>query len=112
MKKVEAIVRRESLVAVQKALEEANYPGMTITYVRGHGRGRGVSQDWPWRGYVADYLPKVKVEIVLLDEDVDKTIDTIVKAARTGEKGDGKIFVLPVEGAVRVRTGDRDEKAI
>ena len=112
MKKIEAIIREERLEAVKKALEENSYFGMTVSEVSGRGRQKGIPLQWRVGEYRVDLLPKIKVELVVLDEDVSKAIDAIVRTARTGETGDGKIFILPVEGVVRVRTGDRDENAI
>ena len=112
MKKIEAIIREERLDAVKKALEESSYFGMTISQVSGRGKQKGLSLQWRVGEYRVDLLPKLKIELVVLDEDVPTAIDAIVRNARTGEIGDGKIFVLPVEGVVRVRTGDRDENAI
>ena len=112
MKKIEAIIRPERLPMVRTALEELGYPGMTIYEVRGHGKEKGVTQQWRGQKYEVDFLSRLKLEIVILDEDVSRILNTIVRAARTGETGDGKIFVLPVEGAIRVRTGDKDESAI
>ena len=112
MKKIEAIIRPERLGAVRKVLEELSYPGMTITEVTGHGKQEAVTQQWRGKEYKVELLPKIKIEIVVLDEDVSRMLNAIVRAARTGEMGDGKIFVLPVEAAVRVRTGDRNENAI
>lgn len=112
MKKIEAIIREERLEAVKKALEEHSYFGMTVSEVSGRGKQRGIPLQWRVGEYRVDLLPKLKIELVILDEDVDVAIDAIVRNARTGEIGDGKIFVLPVEGVVRVRTGDTDEKAI
>ena len=112
MKKIEAIIREERLDAVKKALEENSYFGMTVSQVSGRGKQKGLSLQWRVGEYRVDLLPKLKIELVVLDEDVPTAIDAIVRNARTGEIGDGKIFVLPVEGVVRVRTGDRDENAI
>jgi nitrogen regulatory protein P-II 1 len=112
MKKIEAIIRPERLEVVRTALEEMSYPGITITEVRGHGKQEGITRQWRGKEYKVDLLPKVKIEIIVLDEDVASMVGTIVRTARTGELGDGKIFILPVENAVRVRTGDRNEKAI
>jgi nitrogen regulatory protein P-II 1 len=112
MKKVEAIIREERLDAVKKALEEKSYFGMTVSEVSGRGKQKGISLQWRVGEYRVDLLPKVKIELVVLDEDVSAAIDAIVRNARTGETGDGKIFVLPVETVVRVRTGDRNENAI
>ena len=112
MKKIEAIIRQERLEAVKKALEENSYFGMTVSEVSGRGRQKGISLQWRVGEYRVDLLPKIKIELVVLDEDVPVAIDAIVRNARTGEIGDGKIIVLPVESVVRVRTGDIDEDAI
>jgi len=112
MKKIEAIIREERLEAVKKALEENSYFGMTVSEVSGRGKQKGIPLQWRVGEYRVDLLPKLKIELVILDEDVPTAIDAIVRNARTGEIGDGKIFVLPVESVVRVRTGDRDENAI
>ena len=112
MKKVEAIIREEKLDAVKKALEEKSYFGMTVSEVSGRGKQKGISLQWRAGEYWVDLLPKLKIELVVLDEDVPLVIEAIVHNARTGETGDGKIFVLPVESVVRVRTGDRDENAV
>ena len=112
MKKTEAIIRKERLNAVKKALEEKSYFGMTVSEVSGRGKQKGIPLQWRVGEYRVDLLPKLKLELVVLDEDVDLVIEAIVLNARTGETGDGKIFVLPVESVVRVRTGDRDENAI
>jgi nitrogen regulatory protein P-II 1 len=112
MKKIEAIIRQESLEAVKKALEEKSYFGMTVSEVSGRGKQKGIPVQWRVGEYRVDLLPKLKIELVVLDEDVPLVIEAIVGAARTGETGDGKIFILPVEGVVRVRTGDRDENAV
>ena len=112
MKKIEAIIREERLNAVKKALEEKSYFGMTVSEVSGRGKQKGIPLQWRVGEYRVDLLPKLKIELVVLDEDVSAVIDAIVSNARTGETGDGKIFVLPVESVVRVRTGDRNEDAI
>jgi nitrogen regulatory protein P-II 1 len=112
MKKIEAIIREEKLEAVKKALEENSYFGMTVSEVSGRGRQKGISLQWRAGEYRVDLLPKLKIELVIFDEDESAVVDTIVRNARTGEIGDGKIFVLPVERVVRVRTGDRDGNAI
>jgi nitrogen regulatory protein P-II 1 len=112
MKKIEAIIREERLNAVKKALEEKSYFGMTVSEVSGRGKQKGIPLQWRVGEYRVDLLPKIKVELVVLDEDVTVAIDAIVRNARTGETGDGKIFVIPVESVVRVRTGDRNENAI
>jgi len=112
MKKIEAIIRPERLGVVRKTLEVLGYPGITISEVRGHGKQKGLTQQWRGQEYKVDLLSKVKIEIVVVDEDVGKMSSAIIRAARTGEPGDGKIFVLPVEQAIRVRTGDTSDNAI
>ena len=112
MQKVEAIIRPEKLEIVKTALEDLDHAGMTLTEVRGHGKQRGVTEQWRGRSFAVEYLTKVKIELVVKDEDVDPIIERIVDAARTGEIGDGKIFVSPVIGAVRIRTGESDETAL
>jgi nitrogen regulatory protein P-II 1 len=112
MKKVEAIFREEKLNSVKKALEENSYFGMTVSEVSGRGRQKGIPLQWRVGEYRVDLLPKIKIELVVLDEDVSAVINAIVSNARTGETGDGKIFITPVETVVRVRTGDRNESAI
>ena len=112
MKKIEAVIREEKLDAVKQALEEKSYFGMTVSEVSGRGKQKGIPLQWRVGEYRVDLLPKLKIELVVLDEDVPVAIDAIIRNARTGELGDGKIFVLPVEHVVRVRTGDRDENAI
>ena len=112
MKKIEAIIREEKLDAVKRALEEKSYFGMTVSEVSGRGKQKGIPLQWRAGEYRVDLLPKTKIELVVLDEDVPVAIDAIVRNAKTGETGDGKIFVLPVESVIRVRTGDRNENAI
>jgi nitrogen regulatory protein P-II 1 len=112
MKKIEAIIREEKLESVRKALKEENYFGITVTEVSGHGRQGGVTLQWRVGDYTVDLLPKIKIEVVILDEDVSKIMQTIRAAAKTGNIGDGKIFVLPVEDAMRIRTGDTGYDAI
>jgi len=112
MKKIEAIIREEKLGAVRAALEEKGYYGMTVSEVVGRGKQKGIALQWRVGEYRIDLLPKLKVEVVVLDEDLHTAIDAIVKSSRTGEQGDGKIFVLPVEYAVRIRTGDTNQDAV
>ena len=112
MKKIEAIIREEKLTAVREALEDISYFGITVTSVSGRGRQKGIPLQWRVGEYRIDLLPKIKIELVVLDEDVSSVVNTIVTRARTAEIGDGKIFILPVEDAVRVRTGDSGDKAI
>lgn len=112
MKKIEAIVRPEKLEGVRKALEGAGYPGIMITEIEGHGRQKGVAQQWRGEQYRMDLLSKVKIEIVVPDKDADKLVKVIVAAAATGQVGDGKIFVYDVGQAVRIRTGESGEAAL
>ena len=112
MKKIEAIIRPESLVMIRNALEELGYPGMTITEVKGHGKQKGKEQVWRGREYKVEFLPKLKIEMVVVDSDVNKIVRAIISEARTGNIGDGKIFIYPVEDAIRIRTGDYGNNAI
>lgn len=112
MQRVEAIIRPEKLDVVKSALEDLDHAGMTLTEVRGHGTQRGVTEQWRGRTFAVEYLTKVKIELVVKDEDVDAIVERIVDAARTGQVGDGKIFVSPVSRAVRIRTGEADEAAL
>jgi nitrogen regulatory protein P-II 1 len=112
VQKVEAIIRPEKLEVVKVALEELDHAGMTLTEVRGHGKQRGLTEQWRGQTFAVEYLTKVKIELVVKDADVDAVIDRICEAARTGQVGDGKIFVYPVTRAVRIRTGDKDETAL
>lgn len=112
MKKVEAVIKPFKLDEVREALAELGVAGLTVTEVKGFGRQKGHTELYRGAEYVVDFLPKVKVEIVLADEQVDTAIDAIVKAARTGKIGDGKIFVSNVEQVVRIRTGETDESAL
>ncbi|MEZ4445472.1 MAG: P-II family nitrogen regulator [Polyangiaceae bacterium] len=112
MKKVEAIIKPFKLDEVKEALAEVGVQGMTITEVKGFGRTGGKKEVYRGSAYVVDFVPKVKIEIVVPDSLVAAVVDSIDKAAKTGRIGDGKIFVLPVEQAVRIRTGERDEDAI
>jgi nitrogen regulatory protein P-II 1 len=112
MKKVEAIIKPFKLDEVKDALAEVGVAGMTVTEVKGFGRTGGKKEVYRGSAYVVDFVPKVKLEIVVPDELVKNVLDVIEKTARTGRIGDGKIFVTPVLEAVRVRTGERDEEAI
>jgi nitrogen regulatory protein P-II 1 len=112
MKKIEAIIREEKLVDVKEALAEIGITGLHVVGVKGRGRQMGISLQWRASTYTVDMLPKLKVNIVVNDDDVDKAIEVIVKAARTGKEGDGMIFILPVEEVVRVRTGERGGEAL
>lgn len=112
MKKIEAIIKPFKLDEVKDALVEAGIGGMTVTEVKGFGQQKGHTEIYRGTEYVIDFLPKIKIEVVVKDEDVQKVIDTIVKSAQTGRVGDGKIFVIPVEEVVRIRTNERGEAAI
>lgn len=112
MKKIEAIIREESLDTVRIALEDKGFFGMTISEVSGRGQQKGLSLPWRAGEYRVEFLPKLKLEIVISDRDCPLVVNTIRESAKTGRIGDGKIFILPVEDAVRVRTGDRDIYAI
>jgi len=112
MKKIEAIIREERLDAVKKALEEMGLIGMTVTEVSGRGQQKGISLQWRVGEYRVDFLPKLKVEIVCHDDDCEVAVDAIMKAAKTGRIGDGKIFVIPVESAYRIRTGETGEAVV
>ncbi|MBA4742652.1 MAG: P-II family nitrogen regulator [Azoarcus sp.] len=112
MKKIEAIVKPFKLDEVREALAEIGVNGLTVTEVKGFGRQKGHTELYRGAEYVVDFLPKIKVEIVLSDSLVEATIEAIVKAARTGKIGDGKIFVTSVEQVVRIRTGETDEDAL
>ncbi len=112
MKKIEAIIRPEKVDAVRKALEKSGYPGITITEVEGHGKQKGVVQQWRGEKYRIELLPKVKIEIVVTDKDVDRILESVTQVARTGSVGDGKIFVSDIREAVRIRTGEKGEIAV
>ncbi len=112
MKKVEAIIKPFKLDEVKDALAEIGIGGMTVTEVRGFGQQKGHTEIYRGTEYVIDFLPKVKIEVVVRDEDVEKVVETIMKTAQTGRVGDGKIFIIPVEDVIRIRTGERGEQAI
>ncbi len=112
MKKIEAIIKPFKLDEVKDALGELGIAGMTIIEVKGFGRQKGHTEIYRGSEYTVDFLPKVKIEIVLSETMTPKAVDVIVKAARTGKIGDGKVFVLPVEEAIRIRTDERGEKAV
>ena len=112
MKKIEAIIKPFKLDEVREALSEIGVSGLTVTEVKGFGRQKGHTELYRGAEYVVDFLPKVKIEIVVADESVEGAIDSIVKAARTGKIGDGKIFISTVEQVVRIRTGETGDSAI
>ena len=112
MKKIEAVIKPFKLEDVKDALAEAGVTGMTVSDVKGYGRQQGHSELYRGAEYVVDFLPKIKLELIVADEDVDSTIAVIIEAAKTGKIGDGKIFVSPIEKIIRIRTGEEDEEAI
>ena len=112
MKKIEAIIKPFKLDEVKEALNDVGLQGLTVTEAKGFGRQKGHTELYRGAEYVVDFLPKVKVEVILGDAMVERAIEAIVKAARTGKIGDGKIFVTPVEQVIRIRTGESGEAAI
>jgi nitrogen regulatory protein P-II 1 len=112
VKKIEAIIKPFKLDEVKEALQEAGLQGITVIEAKGFGRQKGHTELYRGAEYVVDFLPKVKIEIILADEMVERAIESIVKAAQTGRIGDGKIFVSPVENAIRIRTGETGTDAI
>ncbi|MBI4754968.1 MAG: P-II family nitrogen regulator [Betaproteobacteria bacterium] len=112
MKKIEAIIKPFKLDEVREALHEVGVTGLTVTEVKGFGRQKGHTELYRGAEYVVDFLPKIKIEIVVAEANMESAIEAIVKAARTGKIGDGKIFVTTVEQVVRIRTGETNESAI
>lgn len=112
MKKIEAIIRPEKVDEVRKAIEAVGYPGITMTEAEGHGKQKGVVQQWRGESYRVEFLPKVKLELVVGDADVEKIVQAIIKSAKTGAVGDGKIFVSDVKDVIKIRTGERGEGAL
>ncbi|MGH9824447.1 MAG: P-II family nitrogen regulator [Blastocatellia bacterium] len=112
MKKIESIIRPHLLDAVRSALQQAGIAGMTVSEVRGYGRQKGHTETYRGTEYEVDFVPKIKVEVVVPEEMTEVAINAIVSSAKTGKFGDGKVFVIPVEEVVRIRTGERDEHAL
>ena len=112
MKKIEAILRPEKLNKVKEALENLGYPGMSLTRMEGHGRQKGKVEQFRGREFRVEFLPKIKIEIAARDQDVERITRTIIEAAKTGEIGNGKIFISPLENTVRIRTGEEGEQAL
>jgi nitrogen regulatory protein P-II 1 len=112
MKKIEAIIRPEKVDEVLAALEDAGYAGIMITEIKGHGKQKGITQQWRGKEYRVSLLPKVKIEIVVKNADAAKITDAVVKTAKTGNIGDGKIFVSDVENCIRIRTEEDGDKAL
>jgi nitrogen regulatory protein P-II 1 len=112
MKKIESIIRPHLLDAVKNALQETGIVGMTVSEVKGFGRQKGHTETYRGSEYKVDFLPKVKIELVLPEEMVDLAVQAILKTAKTGKFGDGKIFIIPVDEVIRIRTGDHGEQAL
>jgi nitrogen regulatory protein P-II 1 len=112
MKKIEAIIKPFKLDELKEAFSGLGLQGMTVTEVKGFGRQKGHKEVYRGAEYVVDFIPKIKVEIVANDDQIEQIIDTIINAVKTGKIGDGKIFVVPVETVCRIRTGERDTEAI
>ena len=112
MKMITAVIKPFKLEEVREALAECGVTGLTVTEVKGFGRQKGHTELYRGAEYVVDFLPKVKIEVVVSEGDVERCVDAIVKAARTGKIGDGKIFVTSVERVVRIRTGEEDDAAV
>ena len=112
MKKVEAVIRHFILEEVKDALTEIGVQGMTVSEVRGFGRQKGHKEQYRGAEYTVDFLPKAKMEVIVPDDQVKAVVDTILESARTGQIGDGKIFVMPVEDIIRIRTGEAGDTAL
>jgi nitrogen regulatory protein P-II 1 len=112
MKKIEAIIKPFKLEDVKEALTDLDVSGMTVTEVKGYGRQQGHTELYRGAEYIVDFLPKVKLELVVKEDDVDEALTAIITAAKTGKIGDGKIFVSSVERTIRIRTGEEDDEAI
>ena len=112
MKKIEAIIKPFKLEDVKEALAEMGVEGMTVTEVKGFGRQKGHTEIYRGSEYTVDFLPKIKIELVIAAQQVDQAVQAILKAAKTGKIGDGKVFVSSVESAIRIRTGETDEEAV
>jgi nitrogen regulatory protein PII len=112
MKKIEAIIRRHLLDAVRNALQEVGVAGMTISEVQGYGRQKGHTETYRGTEYQIEFIPKIKLEVVIPEDIEDQVIDAITKTAATGKFGDGKIFVTPLDDVIRIRTGERGEAAL
>lgn len=112
MKKIEAIIKPFKLEEIKDALAKAGVAGMSISEIKGYGRQQGHSELYRGSEYVVDFLPKIKIELIVVDEDVDSIVSTIINTAKTGNIGDGKIFISSVEKVIRIRTGEQDEEAI
>ena len=112
IKRIEAVIRPEKLEPLRLHLEEVGYPGMMVTEIEGHGKQRGIEQQWRGTRYKTSFLPKVKVELVVPDKKAKKLVDTIIDVCRSGNVGDGKIFVSDVKEVIRIRTKEKGDKAL
>ena len=112
MKQITAVIKPFKLEEVREALAEQGVTGLTVTEVKGFGRQKGHTELYRGAEYVVDFLPKVKLEVVVKSDDVERCVEAIIKAAHTGKIGDGKIFITPVERVIRIRTGEQDESAV
>lgn len=112
MKKIEAIIRTEKLQAVIDALESSGYAGIMVTEIRGHGKQKGIIQQWRGKQYKVSLLPKIKIEIIAKDNEVEKIKNAIISSARTGEMGDGKIFIYDIAETIKIRTGETGEDTL
>lgn len=112
MKKIEAVIRVEKLEEITDALKEFGYPGMMVSQIEGHGQQKGMTEQFRGREFKVNFIPKTRIEIVIKDADVEKIVNAIIKIARTGAIGDGKIFITDIADVIRIRTGEKGEKAI
>ena len=112
MKKLEAIIKPFKLEEVKEALDAIGIKGITVSEVKGFGRQKGHTELYRGAEYVVDFLPKIKIEVILTDDSVDKAVEAIISSAKTGRIGDGKIFIYPMEEVIRIRTGEKGEEAI
>ena len=112
MKKIEAVIRVEKLEEVRESLKKVGYPGMSITRIEGHGRQKGLVEQFRGREFKVELLPKIKIEIICKDEDVNEIVECIQRSAKTGEIGDGKIFISEIIDVIRIRTGETGGTAI
>ncbi|MDD5687434.1 MAG: P-II family nitrogen regulator [Elusimicrobia bacterium] len=112
MKKIEAIVRPAKLESIRQSLEESGFPGLMVTEIEGCGKQKGIDQQWRGKKYKVELLPKIKIEIVAKDQDVERIVKVISETAKTGAIGDGKIFIYNIENAIRIRTGEKGDITI
>jgi len=112
MKKIEAVIRPEKIEVVRSALEETGASGLMISEIEGYGKQKGMVQQWRGEKYKIELLPKIKIELVVKEQDLDRIIKVIIDSARTGEIGDGKIFISNIEDAIRIRTGEKGERVL